>query len=94
MASAGVGLAASFTCSKILTEAFEFWLYQLAIDAPLRVAGMTAFLAVLALRISFGASAEGAPPPPTLRLHAAIQATARFSRSCMLLQRSGKRERT
>jgi len=42
MASAGVGLAASFTCSKILTEAFEFWLYQLAIDAPLRVAGMTA----------------------------------------------------
>ena len=43
----GVGLAASFTCSKILTEALEFWLHSLAVDgAPLQVAGYNQILNV------------------------------------------------
>jgi len=45
----GVGLAASFTCSKVLTEAFEFWLHRLAIEAPLRVAGYNQILNVSAV---------------------------------------------
>ena len=44
MSTAGVGLAASFTCSKVLTEAIEFWLQRLTIEAPLQVAGYSQIL--------------------------------------------------
>ena len=35
----GVGLAATFTCSRVLTHAFQFWLDRLGINEPLQVAG-------------------------------------------------------
>lgn len=55
MVAAGVGLAASFTCSKILTEALEFWLERLGIDDPLHVAGYSQiFNVIVILRIPCG----------------------------------------
>jgi hypothetical protein len=84
----GIGLAASFTCSKILTEAFDFWLDQVAIDEPLRVAG-TSHLALrfqtshLALRFELDSHAHASQL--TVCCTHTMQATTRFSRSCLLL---------
>ena len=75
MEARGVGLAASFTCSKVLTEAFEFWLHRLAIEGPLRIAGynqifnVSAFAAqaVDALLLRSGACVRVSVRPGRLR---------------------------